>query len=165
MIMKRLFGFIISMFLICISSCGNHITLPIDDEHSQETALFREQCLGHVYGKWGYVDSTTLLRIEQHYCFKPDSIFDGHTQIMARDSVLINGKHVLTDWQPAIDKDVHGEWKLLYDSKAQKRIILMNYANSITLQSSLDFIKVNDSILETSSPLLVNKTVMMHREQ
>ena len=52
---------------------------------------------------------------------------------MARDSALINGKYVLTDWQPTIDKDVHGEWKLLYDSKAQKRIILMNYTNGITL--------------------------------
>lgn len=163
--MKKLFCFIISLFLICITSCNDHVTPPVDDEYSEETAIFRKQYLGLVYGKWGYVDSTTLLRIEQHYCFKRDSIFDGHTTIMARDSVLINGKYVLTDWQPAIDKDVHGEWKLLYDSKVQKRVILMNYANGITLQSSMDFIKVNDSIMETSSPLSMKKTVTMHRER
>lgn len=162
--MNRLYCFVISWFLICITSCDDHAALPIDDEHTEETALFREQCLGLVYGKWGYVDSTTLQRIEQHYCFKPDSIFDGHTKMMTRDSVLINGKYMLTDWTSIIDINVHGKWSLLYDSRAQKRIILMDYANSITLQSSLDFIKVNDSILETSSPLSVKKTVTMHRE-
>lgn len=41
----------------------------------------------------------------------------------------------------------------------------MNYANGITLQSSMDFIKVNDSIMETSSPLSMKKTVTMHRER
>ncbi len=153
------------MFLICITSCDDHVTPPVDDEYSEETAIFRKQCLGLVYGKWGYVDSTTLQRIEQHYYFKPDSIFDGHTQIMARDSVLIKGKYMLTDWQPVIDKDIHGKWSLLYDSKNQKRIILMDYANGITLQSSVDFITVNDSIMEISSPLSMKKTVTMHRER
>ncbi len=84
---------------------------------------------------------------------------------MARDSVLIKGKYMLTDWQPVIDKDIHGKWSLLYDSKNQKRIILMDYANGITLQSSVDFITVNDSIMEISSPLSMKKTVTMHRER
>lgn len=83
--------------------------------------------------------------------------------IMKRDSVSVDGKKVVTDWENVVDNDVYGRWKLLYDSKLKKRVINMDYASYIKLQSYLYFESVNDSVLEVSSPLSVDRIIKMRR--
>lgn len=83
--------------------------------------------------------------------------------IMKRDSVSVDGKKVVTDWENVVDNDVYGRWKLLYDSKLKKRVIHMDYASYIQFQSYLYFESVNDSVLEVSSPLSVDRIIKMRR--
>lgn len=83
--------------------------------------------------------------------------------IMKRDSVSVDGKKVVTDWENVVDNDVYGRWKLLYDSKLKKRVIHMDYASYMIFQSYLYFESVNDSVLEVSSPLSVDRIIKMRR--
>lgn len=45
----------------------------------------------------------------------------GHILFMTRDSVVINGEKVITDWNRLIDNDIAGEWSLLYKSSSKKK--------------------------------------------
>ncbi len=138
------------MFIV---SCDDNDIHPIDDENSQETALFREQCQSLVCGRWIWDDSTALAHIKLQYCFTPDESFDGHALILKRDSVSVGGKKVVTDWENVIDNDIYGRWNLLYDSKLKERVVIMQYASTIKFHSNLFFESVNDSILEVSVSL------------
>lgn len=54
----------------------------------------------------------------------------GHILFMTRDSVVINGEKVITDWNRLIDNDIAGEWSLLYKSSSKKMFcILMQEVN------------------------------------
>ncbi len=152
--------FTLSLLMV---ACGHDEVQPIDDENSQETALFREQCQSLVCGRWYQDDSAALAHIKLQYYFSPDGGFDGHVLVMKRDSVSVGGKKVVTDWENVIDNDIYGRWNLLYDSKLKKRVVIMQYSSSIKLHSNLFFESVNDSVLKVSVSLEGDTIIKMRR--
>ncbi len=161
--MKKTIIFILLSLPMFVASCDDNDIHPIDDENSQETALFREQCQSLICGRWIWDDSTALAHIKLQYQFSPDGSFGGHALIMKRDSVSVCGKKVVTDWEDVIDNDIYGRWDLLYDSKLKKRVINMQYASSFKLTSNL-FFKSVDSVLKVSVSLEDDKTIKMRRD-
>ncbi len=162
-VIKKVSLSLLLLLSLLVVACTRDVVSPIDDENSKETALFREQCWSLVCGRWSQEDSAALAHIKQQYYFTPDGSFDGHMLIMKRDSVSVDGKKVVTDWENVVDNDVYGRWKLLYDSKLKKRVIHMDYASYMIFQSYLYFESVNDSVLEVSSPLSVDRIIKMRR--
>lgn len=161
--MKKLALFCLLILSLLMVACDHDAVQPVDDENSQETALFREQCQSLVSGRWILDDSAALAHIKLQYCFTPDGSFNGHALIMKRDSVSVGGKKVVTDWESVIDNDIYGRWNLLYDSKLKERVVIMQYASTIKFHSNLFFESVNDSILEVSVSL-GDTIIKMHRD-
>lgn len=151
--MKKIALFCLVILSLLMVACDHDAVQPVDDENSQETALFREQCQSLICGRWILDDSAALAHIKLQYYFTPDGSFNGHALIMKRDSVSVGGKKVVTDWESVIDNDIYGRWNLLYDSKLKARVVIMQYASTIKFNSNLFFESVNDSILEVSNSL------------
>ncbi len=143
------------LFLFFISCDRDHV---VPDDESSKTAQLRELYLEKIYGKWSYTETSTFYHIEENYDFQADGQVSGHMLLMARDSVFVNGEKVLTDWEKAIDDDVAGKWNLYYDSFLKQNVL--SIGNKV-----VEFIGVNDSILEIQSPLIGGKFIKMHRKE
>lgn len=112
----------------------------------------------------GVFESQLLFSVKkQYYNFKSDGIMLGHILFMTRDSVVINGEKVITDWNRLIDNDIAGEWSLLYKSSSKKNVLYFNARGKFGDSKYVDFIGVNDSVLEIQSPLIISKIIRMHR--
>lgn len=100
------------------------------DEYTPETTHIRDLYLEKISGEWIHTEISNFSYIKQYYNFKSDGIMLGHILFMTRDSVVINGEKVITDWNRLIDNDIAGEWSLLYKSSSKKMFcILMQEVN------------------------------------
>lgn len=161
--MKRSITFLVLLFLLLLASCDKGLVI-YDDESAEKTANIRSLYLKHLYGSWKSTEISPFFYIEQHYDFKPNDKVNGHLLLMARDTITINGKMNITDWKKIIDVDVTGEWSLLHKSSVGKNLLYFNVHSQYAGNQYLDFIHVNDSILEIQSPMILTKIIRMRRK-
>lgn len=157
--MKKYIYILALMFFI---SCERDI-VTLGDECTPETTHIRNLYLKKISGEWIYTEISNFSYIKQYYNLKSDGIMSGHILFMTRDSVIINGEKVITDWNRVIDNDIAGEWTLLYKSSSKKNVLYFNARGKIGDSKYVDFIGVNDSVLEIQSPLIISKIIRMHR--
>ena len=159
--MRKYICFLLLLFFV---SCERDIVVSGDD-YTPETAQLRNLYLEKIYGEWMYTETSTFSHIEQYYNLCSDGTIDGHVLFMTRDSVFINGEKVITDWKRIIDNDITGEWSLLYKASLKKNVLYFNAKGKIGKSQYVDFVDVNDSILEIQSPLIISKIIKMHRKE
>lgn len=161
--MKRSITFLVLLFLLLLASCDRGLVI-YDDDSAEKTANIRSLYLKQLYGSWKSTEISPFFYIEQHYDFKPNDKVSGHLILMVRDTIRINGKINVTDWKKIIDIDVTGEWSLLHKSSVGKNLLYFNVHSQYAGNQYLDFIHVNDSILEIQSPMILTKVIRMRRK-
>ena len=154
--------YILILSLMFFISCESDIVTS-GDEYTPETTHIRDLYLEKISGEWIHTEISNFSYIKQYYNFKSDGIMSGHILFMTRDSVVINGEKVITDWNRLIDNDVTGEWILLYKSSLKRNVLYFNARGKFGDSKYVDFIGVNDSVLEIQSPLIISKIIRMHR--
>lgn len=159
---KYFFALLCSALLFTISSCSKDSEMPIDDNKSQETLRLRDLYATEVQGSWSHVFETELAYLAQTYTFEADGSVKGHVLLRQRHRVMVNGESVLTDWETIDDDDFTGTWDLRYMSSVQKNILYIT-SSGYAVNAVIDFIGVDDNILEIKSQLLINDIIKMNR--
>ncbi|MDE6151938.1 MAG: hypothetical protein K2G12_08150, partial [Prevotella sp.] len=148
--------------LLLVSSCNEDHEMPIDDNKSQETLRLRDLYATKVQGSWHHVFETEKVYLGQTYTFEADGSVKGHVLLKQRHRVMVNGESVLTDWETIDDEDFTGTWDLRYMSSVQKNVLYIT-SSGYAVNAVIDFIGVDDNILEIKSPLLINDIIKMSR--
>ena len=159
---KYFFAILCSALFFTILSCSKDSEMPIDDNKSQETLRLREMYATKVQGCWSHVFETELAYLAQTYTFEADGSVKGHVLLRQRHRVMVNGESVLTDWETMDDDDFTGTWDLRYMSAVQKNVLYIT-SSGYAVNAVIDFIGVDDNILEIKSPLLINDIIKMNR--
>ena len=159
---KYFFAILCSALLFTILSCSKDSEMPIDDNKSQETLRLRDLYATKVQGSWNHVFETELAYLAQTYTFEADGSVKGHVLLRQRHRVLVNGESVLTDWETMDDDDFTGTWDLRYMSSVQKNVLYIT-SSGYAVNAVIDFLGVDDNILEIKSPLLINDIIKMNR--
>lgn len=159
---KYFFAILCSALFFTISSCSKDSEMPIDDNKSQETLRLRDLYATKVQGSWSHVFETELAYLAQTYTFEADGSVKGHVLLRQRHRVMVNGESVLTDWETMDDDDFTGTWDLRYMSAVQKNVLYIT-SSGYAVNAVIDFIGVDDNILEIKSPLLINDIIKMNR--
>ena len=84
---------------------------------------------------------------------------------MIRDSVVVKGEKVATDWKALIDSDMKGTWNLRYSSSLRANIIQLKFDTEWGYNSSVYFYSVDSNTLVINSPFAYNGKIEMKRKQ
>lgn len=153
------------LFIVTVLSCNKNDVLAIDDDLSLETTGLREKYSDKVVGSWSHTRSKDLTHVEQEYTFNNDGSVQGHVLIMIRDSVVVKGEKVATDWKALIDSDLKGTWNLRYSSSLKANIIQLKFDTEWGYNSSVYFYSVDSNTLVINSPFAYNGKIEMKRKQ
>ena len=156
-------GMLVCLALITLVSCYNEPEPQPNDAASLETKELREKYANKVKGNWEYVLQSDLGYMKVNYTFADDDIMEGHLLYMTRDSVMVKGERVVTDWDVSIDEDFAGYWDLRYLSAEKKNVLHLHVTSGYAQQEFAEFYDVNDSILEIQSPYPMTKIARMKR--
>lgn len=162
--MKNCIFFVLlcSAFLVMLSSCEEEVETVIDDTTTHETMVLREQYSDKITGGWISVIETESSYLEQHYSFGADGKMTGKVFFKSRKN-MVNGESVFTDWEILADEDVAGTWDLRYVSSLQKNVLYMNVDSEYAFNNPIEFVSVDNSVLEITSPFFLNEIIKMQR--
>lgn len=153
----------IALLLMVLTSCRKELESAPDDAASLETKALREKYTDKVIGNWEYVRQSDLRYMKVNYTFADNDIMEGHLLYMTRDSVLVKGERVVTDWYVSFDDDFAGYWDLRYLSSEKKDVLHLCFTSGYCQNEFSEFYDVSDSILEIQFPIQPNNVVRMNR--
>ena len=151
------------LILVTLISCHKDLDLVPDDATSLETKDFRNRYIQKVAGSWEYVRQADSGYQRLIYTFADNDVLEGHHLLKTRDSVMVNGERVVTDWKTIIDEDFSGKWDLRHLSSENINVIYLRNISGYAQKDFLEFYDVNDSILKIQFPFYSNDVVEMRR--
>lgn len=156
--------FWISLFLITFFySCRDEPHF-MGDEYTKETKDLRSKFTNQIVGTWVSIQDSVYTYIEEQYNFEDNNILAGRYILRSRDSVMINGAKVITDWRTIIDQDLSGHWFLLFNSSTNKNTISFDARNKFGRSAYIELFNVTDSFLDIQSPFTGHR-IHMHRKK
>ncbi len=151
---KTIFIFFAFIATIIFISCDVATPKIIEEEVSEKTSELRKKYKDKLIGSWYFKRENKKRKAFEAYTFEKDGTMTGILKYMKRDSVIIGGKPMLTDWSFVIDDTIKGKWELYYSGDMEMNILSIN-ANVVSSQkekiipfhTNFQFIDVNESTL------------------